>query len=106
MSAARKRLPDRRASTSFDFECNGLSYVCTFSLFDDGRVGELFLSNHKSGSQAGANARDAAVCCSLALQHSAPLETIRNALLRDPRGKAATPLGEALDRIAAQRGAK
>jgi hypothetical protein len=43
--------------------------------------------------------KDSAVICSIALQHSVPVEVIRKALLRDPRGRASSPLGAALDII-------
>ena len=99
MTAARERLPDRRGNETFNFECGGLRYCATVGRFADGRIAELFLENHKTDSQAGANARDSAVVCSLALQHGVELETIRRALLRDPRGKPSTPLGAALDLI-------
>ena len=95
----RIRLPNLRPSESFTVECHGLCYVATVSRFPDGRVAEIFLSNHKSGSQADANARDSAVVCSLALQHGVPLEVIRRALLRNAKGVAETPLGAALDAI-------
>jgi hypothetical protein len=98
----RERLPNRRGNTSFNFEVGGLGYVATVSRFPDGRVAEIFLENHKCDSQAGANARDSAVVCSLALQHGVDLQTIRHTLLRDPRGKPATPLGAALDIIASE----
>jgi hypothetical protein len=48
---------------------------------------------------AGINAQDAAVVCSLALQHGVPLQTIRRALMRDARGRASSPLGVALDQL-------
>jgi hypothetical protein len=96
----RQRLQNRRASYSFDFESEGQAYVATVSHFPDGRVAEIFLSNHKADSQAGANARDSAVVCSLALQHGVHIDTIRHALLRDPRGNPSSPLGCALDIIA------
>jgi hypothetical protein len=99
---ARAQLPNRRASTTFDFEVAGLRYTTTISRFADGRVAEIFLQNHKPGSQSDANARDSAVAGSLALQHSCPLETLRRAVLRDAAGRAATPLGAALDAIAEQ----
>ena len=102
MTAARERLPNRRGNETFNFECSGLRYSATVGRFADGRVAEIFLENHKADSQAGANARDCAVVCSLALQHGVELETIRRALLRDPRGKPSTPLGAALDLIAAE----
>jgi ribonucleoside-diphosphate reductase alpha chain len=99
---ARMRLSNRRASTSVNFELNGLLYTATYSKFADGRLGELFLASHKSGSQADANCRDAAVAASLALQFGCPLDVLRNALLRDIRGMAATPLGAVLDLVAEQ----
>jgi hypothetical protein len=100
----RERLPNRRASTTFELDVGNLHYTCSFSCFADGRVGELFLSNTKSGSQSDANARDSAVAASLALQFGCPVETLRGAVLRNSDGRAATPLGAALDAIAQEGG--
>jgi hypothetical protein len=97
---ARARLPDRRLAETFELEVSGLHYTCTVVRFPDGRVGEVFLQNHKPGSQSDFNARDAAVAASLALQFGCPLDVLQRALLRDARGNASTPLGVALDRIA------
>src|SRR5262249_45164467 len=97
---SRRRLADRRTSTTFSFEVGGLAYVATVSRYPDGAVGEIFLSNHKSNSTADVNARDAAIACSLALQFGADVETIRKALCRDHHGRASGPLGAALDIIA------
>jgi ribonucleoside-diphosphate reductase alpha chain len=99
--SARTRLPNRRASTVFELELHGLRYTASFSRFADGRVAEVFLQNHKPSSQSDSNARDSAIAASLALQHGCPLEVLRRALLRDPAGRASTPLGQALDIIAA-----
>jgi hypothetical protein len=98
-SSSRQRLPQRRRSETFEFEVSGLRYTATLGRFPDGRIGEIFLQNHKPGSQSDANARDAAVAASLALQFGCPLETLRRALLRDPRGRPSTPLGAAVDAI-------
>jgi hypothetical protein len=98
----RRRLPDRRNSTTFDVEAQGLKFTATASWFADGSLAEIFLQNHKAGSDAGINAQDCAVVCSLALQYSVPLENIRRALMRDARGRASGPLGAALDKIAGQ----
>jgi ribonucleoside-diphosphate reductase alpha chain len=98
----REQLPHRRASISLRFDVNGLNYTATYSKFADGRIAEIFLASHKSGSQADANCRDAAVAASLALQFGCPLDVLRNALLRDIRGMAATPLGVVLDLVAEQ----
>ena len=100
----RLRLPNRRASETFDIEVAGLKYTATVSRFADGRIGELFLSNHKSNSGADTNARDAAIAFSFAVQHGADPEAIRRALCRDAKGHASGPLGAALDAIAADRG--
>ena len=97
MSAVRERLPNRRASESFAFELEGLRF--TVSRFADGRVGEVFLTNHKSGNQSDTNARDAAIVLSIALQFGADIEAIRRALCRDSQGRALSPLGAALDRL-------
>lgn len=100
----RRRLPHRRSSTNFDFEGGGLRYHATVSWFEDGTLGEVFVSNTKPSSQSDVNARDAGVAASLALQFGCPLEVLRRALLRDPRGKASSPLGAALDLIAVEDG--
>jgi hypothetical protein len=98
----RERLPDRRANESFTFELNGLRFTATVSRFRDGRIGELFLNNHKFGNQSDTNARDAAILLSFALQHGADLEAIRRALCRDSHGRALGPIAAALDIIAGQ----
>jgi hypothetical protein len=100
IAAARCRLPNRRLAETFSFEVGGLSFVCTIGRFSDGRLGEVFVSNHKSNSGADTAARDAAIACSIALQYGAPLEVIRQALCRDSQGRASGPLGCALDLIA------
>ena len=95
----RRRLPNRRVSETFDIESQGLRFTVTASRYDDGTLGEIFITNHKAGSMAGINASDCAVVASVALQYGVPLETIRRALMRDARGRASGPLGVALDRI-------
>jgi hypothetical protein len=100
---SRERLPDRRASETFDIEVAGLKYTATVSHFADGRIGELFLSNHKNNSGADTNARDAAIAFSFAVQHGADAEAIRRALCRDAKGNASA-LGAALDTIIRDRG--
>jgi hypothetical protein len=96
----RERLPNRRLGETFELEVAGLRYTATVGRFPDGRVGEIFLRNHKSNSAADTNARDSAIVCSIALQFGADLDTIRNALCRDSHGRASGPLGKALDCIA------
>jgi hypothetical protein len=49
MTAPRRRLPNRRRSTTLDIEVAGLKYKATVSCFPDGSLAELFISNHKAG---------------------------------------------------------
>jgi hypothetical protein len=94
----RTRLPNRRNSTIFDFEVDGLKFTGSVSRFD-GRILELFVDNHKAGSQIGTLVRDAAIILSFALQHGADTDSIRKALGRDSRGRGLGPLGAALDML-------
>jgi hypothetical protein len=97
----RERLPNRRASMTFEFIQGGHRYTATVSMFPGtSRLAEVFLGNGKTGSDADAAAKDAAVSVSVALQHGTPLEAIRKALLRGPRGEPCSPLAAALDEIA------
>jgi hypothetical protein len=93
----RARLPNRRFAETFDVSASSLLYTCTVGRFLDGKVGEIFLTNHKAGSAADVNARDAAIAVSFALQHGADLEVICRALCRDSHGRASGPLGAVLD---------
>ena len=77
-----------------------MRFTASVSRFADGRPAEIFLQNHKPGSQADSNARDAAVAASLAMQHGCPLDVLQRAVLRDSQGRPATPLGAAIDCLA------
>jgi hypothetical protein len=101
---ARRRLPNRRASITFDLDAQGLKFTCTAARYADGTLAEIFLQNHRAGSMAGINAQDAAVVASIALQYGAPLDAIRRALMRDPGGNGCGPLAVALDRLASEGG--
>jgi hypothetical protein len=76
---SRQRLPNRRASETFELEAGKLRYTCTTSRLADGKIFELFLSNHKANSAADTNARDSAIVFSIAVQSGADAETIRHA---------------------------
>jgi hypothetical protein len=104
--SSRQRLPDRRTSLVFGFECNGLRYAGSASWFDDGRLGEVFVGNHRADSHADACAKDAAILASIALQFGAPLDVLCKALLRDSQGQPSTPIGCALDLLANEGPAK
>src|SRR6516225_52056 len=93
-------LPNRRLAETFELEVAGLRYTCSVGRFADGRLAEVFLSNHKSNSAADTAARDAAIAFSFAVQHGADPAAIRKAICRDSRGRASGPLGRALDLLA------
>ena len=99
---ARQRLPNRRASTFFDFASMDMRFTASISRDADGNVAELFVDNHKAGSAVGTLVRDAAIILSFALQHGADLDAIRRALGRDSSGRALGPLGVALDILAGE----
>ena len=76
---ARHPLPNRRPAVTFAFE--------------------IFLTADRPDSLLDVLASDAAIIASIALQFGCPLDAIRHALKRDGQGVAASPIGEALDRI-------
>ncbi len=98
----RVRLSNRRAGETIGFEFRGADYAATFSRFPDGRLAELFIDAAKPSNDAADDARDAAVCLSLALQFGTPETAIRAALTRDGAGHPAGVLGAALDAIVAE----
>jgi hypothetical protein len=91
-AAVRERLPNRRAAETFDLEALGLKFRATIGRHPNGKLGEIFLSNHRVNSQAGIMASDAAVVAGIALQYGAPLDVIRRALMRNPQGRAVGPV--------------
>jgi ribonucleoside-diphosphate reductase alpha chain len=95
----RDRLANRRQCENLEFSCQGIRYTASIGRFDDGRVAEVFINNSKVGSSSEANARDAAIVLSIALQHGVALEVIRQSLSRDSNGRASSPIGTVLDII-------
>jgi hypothetical protein len=95
----RERLPNRRPNLSFTIACDGLKYDVTLGFYNDGRVGEIFVTGAKTGSAAAAMANDSAVLASISLQAGLTVDELRKSLMRDSQGRPTTPLGVALDRI-------
>ena len=91
----RQRLPDRRGHKLLDFEHGGISYTVGIGRFEDGKLAEIFLNTAKHGTALDVN--DAAVAASLLLQHSCPIDTLRQALTRNGVGSGSGPLARALD---------
>jgi hypothetical protein len=103
-SRQRTRLPHRRAAVAFEVEHAGFRYRMHVGYFPDGAIGELFLDAAKQNSGLDALAADAAILISLLLQHGASPAEIGHALRRSPNGAAASLVGAALDRLAAEAG--
>jgi ribonucleoside-diphosphate reductase alpha chain len=76
----REYLPNRRGSELFEFTHNGFSYTATISKFSDGRLAEIFIDSKRPNSEIAAHASDAAVLCSLLLQHGISVAAIRHSI--------------------------
>ena len=95
----RKRLPSRRLCKTVAFENDGHGFRLAAGFYHDGTVGEVFLNAEKTNSTLDALASDAAILVSLALQFGCTLDELRHAVKRDGKGRAASFIGEALDRL-------
>lgn len=93
----RRRLPNRRAHEIHEFEFRGLAYTAGVGRYDNGDLAEIFLECSKGQSQLAADARDAAVTLSIALQFGVPSESIRSAVTRDSQGEPSGIVGAVLD---------
>jgi AcrR family transcriptional regulator len=93
----RHRLPNRRAHEILEFEFRGLAYTAGVGRYQNGELAEVFLECSKAQSQLAADARDAAVCLSIALQHGVAAEAIRTAVTRDSQGEPSGIVGAVLD---------
>jgi|SRR6266566_7412696 len=99
---SRRRLQNRRHSTSFEIEHCGLRYSISYSLFDDGTLAECFINNHKRNGAADIAARDAGILLSFCLQFGWDAATISRALSRNSDGSASGVVAAALDKILAE----
>ena len=95
----RRRLPNRRRSETVEYDRDGNHFRLAAGYHPDGTIGEAFLNAGKTNSTLDALTSDAAICMSLALQFGCPLDELRHAVKRDGTGRAASLIGEALDRL-------
>ena len=98
---SRYRLPNRRPHLVTAIEHSGMRFTVGIGSYDDGRLAEVFLNTAKIGTAIDVQAKDSAVLLSLLLQHGCPIETIRGAVLRNPDGSAASPIGAVVDLLGA-----
>lgn len=98
----RATLPQRRYGESFELRHGNYRapFHVTIGYYGDGKIGEVFISGGKSGSETDAVTRDGAVLLSIALQYGVPLETIKGAITREVNGAPSTVIGAVVDRLA------
>lgn len=73
---ARKRLPDIRRSETHKFSIAGHEGYLTYSFFDDGSLGEIFIRMSKQGSTLSGLLDAFAIAVSIALQYNVPLKEL------------------------------
>lgn len=79
-SPERRRLPDRRKSLRYAIPCcSGHKLHITAGLYEDGRLGEIFLDFQREGSFGRSITNAFAISVSLGLQHGIPLEAYTHA---------------------------
>jgi hypothetical protein len=91
----RLRLPNRRTSTTFVIQCDGIVYTTSYLLFSSGALGEIFLSSAKAGWSADNAAGDSAIAAWLALQGGVDVETLRRPTRHTPTRRAQRLLSRA-----------
>ena len=96
----RQPLPHRRLHETLEVEHWDQNFIVGIGRANErSPITEIFIHANKSGTQAETLAADSAVLLSIALQYSAPLEVLRQAITRNQDGTAAGPIGAILDRI-------
>lgn len=96
----REKLTNRRAGETFEIIHREQPCVVTLSRFEDSRVAEVFVRQwYGSGTPLEAEARDASVLLSLALQYGMPLEIAQKALSRFDDGRPCGVIGAVVDAL-------
>lgn len=98
----REPLPQRRYNESSEFSHGGIRYAMQIGLYEDGRVGEVFLQMEKSaGTVADVASRDLAVIISIAIQYGVPLERMLAAITKDEKARPEGLAGAVLEHLLA-----
>jgi ribonucleoside-diphosphate reductase alpha chain len=74
----RERLPDTRQSVTHKFNVAGHEGYLTVGLYEDGRPGEVFITQAKEGSTIGGIMDAFGTAISMSLQYGVPLEVLVN----------------------------
>ena len=101
----REILPPRRRVEQIEFMFappkSGIQeriYTASIGFYDDGRVGEVFLSSGKTGSELRSTTTEAAILASKLLQNGERMDTVRSSFERT-QGEPETALGKLFDII-------
>jgi len=76
----RVRLPDTRHSLTHKFSVNGHEGYITAGMYEDGRLGEVFIKMAKQGSTVSGFADTVATLTSLCLQYGVPVSKLAEKL--------------------------
>jgi hypothetical protein len=97
----RNLLPQRRFCETFQLTHGkqNNAFAVTVGRYNDGTLGEVFISGAKAGSEMDAITRDSAILLSLAMQYGVDLDTIKHALTREPSGSPMTIVGAVVDKL-------
>jgi hypothetical protein len=102
----RQQLENRRPCLTFDLQVSNLSYKVSIGRFPNGKLSEVFISNHRSNSSADVAARDCGILMSLLLQLGCPAEAIAHSLSRNTDGSASGVAAAVLDKVLRAEGAE
>lgn len=95
----RKKLPNRRAGITITFRHNNHTYHGSTGEYDDGKIGEVFLTAGKSGTHLSVTTHDASIATSIALQHGATIQELSKACIKNEDGSPAGALGKMLQML-------
>ncbi|MBI4133636.1 vitamin B12-dependent ribonucleotide reductase, partial [Candidatus Uhrbacteria bacterium] len=90
----RRRLPDERRALTHKFAIGGHEGYLTVGLYDDGELGEIFITMSKEGSVISGLMDSFATAVSIALQYGVPVRTLVNKFVHmrfEPSGFTAHP---------------
>lgn len=93
----REYLPPRRRSDTQKVVVNGRSVFVGFGYYPDGRLGEIFISTAKDGTELQGVAHAFAMLASLALQYGCPPSELADALRGYPATEIPHHVGKLLE---------
>lgn len=81
-------MPGRRRSENTQLRFAGMDVEVQVGYYEDGRIGEVFMSTRKHGTTLDILLRDTALLISIALQYGSTLEELSKSAIRKEDGAA------------------